>query len=878
MFSNSSPMNVGTANSLSSLLTKSGYIEAAHVCHLLFGTGVFGPHSGIKPTFELLGSDSSSPSGFGRDMDSVLLSLVMEFYKISMEPTLPATPCYPHLILYKLNLISYLADRGNITEALAYFDTVTGIVKAASKNLSYSPELFDYIAFMAQRLNLNGQDESSSSWISNKLGRPNLDKVLGKLDKSFSNFITGGDDPSASAQPVEQDGIFKRLAETPMPSRAQSIADLHGAVKQPLSSNKGRTPSGNPYAPSDSDIFHQDPHNYQPQTIPSRSQSSVGFGQDLNNFSPPQATSFREPRPYSPSYGISRRQSEATGPIDVFSRSISSTVSRSRGSSITHHDLYHTHPPQAADPYGTSTASRQNNNVYGIREGRQDYSSELISSSSLHTADVSHSPYAPPSGKATPSNPYAPSVYSNPGAPYNPYAPQAVSSSSLAPSERMASPSVHPMALSRSNSSIPYLPDNRAASITSIDGRQSVNSLPSMSDQVGGFDVNKPANSNHYNHYAPSPTLNESRPNAYAPAHSALHNNDQIKHNTGILESRENSSAPSPAQSYGAAHNPYDNLYGYSSGGPSQSEQVANPQEGTQQQQQLQDEPYDSEYSQSSVAPYEPPQYGYRNDETNDELVMQDYGSSEPSSQAFAPLGAPTFMSATYDPPADIANPPPVQQNILEEDEEIEDLGFSNNSMQKKEENKPKEQDGKEKKLKDKKSGWFSWIRKETSEEKEIKATQIKFGEEMSLVYDPVLKRYTNKNAPKEDLKPAPAPPPPPPMGGSQPPPSGASGMPPMGNSQFPPAGVSNMPHMNAISALPPSRSVSAQPLAPSSMYGSSTPISGPNSARNTPSIPTSGGLDDLLAAAPPPTAGRKAGRRNARSRYVDIMSQPPKQ
>ncbi|KAF5102861.1 hypothetical protein D0Z00_000119 [Geotrichum galactomycetum] len=193
MFSNSSPANNEAAKMYSSLLLRAGNVEASHLCDVLFNTGVFGSGAEDAPSFELFGSDPELGAGFGRDIDSILLSLVLEFYKISTEPVLPTIPYYPHLVLYKLQLTSYLADLGSVNEAQNLFDSVSSIVKTAGKNVSYSQPLYKFMDFVSQRLSLTYQDETSSSWLSSKLGRPKLDKMLGQLDKSFSKFVTGED-------------------------------------------------------------------------------------------------------------------------------------------------------------------------------------------------------------------------------------------------------------------------------------------------------------------------------------------------------------------------------------------------------------------------------------------------------------------------------------------------------------------------------------------------------------------------------------------------------------------------------------------------------------------------------------------------------------
>lgn len=189
-----------------------------------------------------------------------------------------------------------------------------------------------------------------------------------------------------------------------------------------------------------------------------------------------------------------------------------------------------------------------------------------------------------------------------------------------------------------------------------------------------------------------------------------------------------------------------------------------------------------------------------------------------------------------------------------ENEDEIEDLGISNKNSEQKTEGDSKDNSktdsaGKEDHKESK--GWFGWLRKGQEHDDKPKAVRAKLGEQSSFYYDKELKRWVNKNAPAEDNKPA-APPPPP-------------------------------KSMGAHTSIPrPGSSTPSLPSGPPS--ASSTPIPGPPSKASTPSLPpgpspvprppvkTGGGLDDLLASAP--TGGSKRPKKNARSRYVDVMAQ----
>lgn len=761
MFSNASPMNLEPAKALASLLMKSGFVEGSHLCHILLGTGVFGSNPD-QTSFELLGSDPSLPGGFGRDVDSILLSMTLEFYKNTIEPTAPSAAYSPHLILYKLNLVAYLIDRGNVVEAQTLFDSVTGIVKACGKNSVFSPEIFDYIDIVAQRLNLTPQTDSTGGWFSSKLGRPKLDKVLGHLDKSFSKFVTGDD---AAPTSESQDGIFKKLAETPIPSRAQSTVDL---VSNPYMS-PGRP---NPYGPPETHV-----NELSPGSLTSRTNSVAGLI--------PQATN-RDTRPYSP-YGPTGSSS-----YNIHQKTI-------RPFSPLKDDIDHNSIPGAQVSRPKSTAAEF--------DGLQMQTNSQRSNSTVN-------PYSPSASNSVMQNSEGVSSY-------NPYAPQQLSQST-SDKEKSAEHSDN-----QSYTSESFPSNSQGIASTQMTASNSYNPYaPPTSMQTSSSNPYSSApdsrpQSTPINPYSAAPDVNHSASNPYLPASNTSHilNPEEDSHNHLSTDGNQYS-VP--------GYNPYSTNY------ETAKSPKADPNEDTGFNYTNQSNP------ETSYESYNPPQYGYSNEDDS-----QNFSSYEPPSNVNVSMEN-TFHESNNS--EYLHNPP---QNSYEDDDE--DLGFANNSFKKKkpdesEEAKKNAEEAEKKEAEKGKKGWFSWIRKGNNDDSP-KPVQIKLGEEMALVYDPELKRYVNKNAPKEELKPsAPTPPPPPP--------SGPTHTPSNANSQAPPA--------------IPGRSSSAIPVASSPI--ASGPPSIPNSARNSPAIPTSGGLDDLLAAAP--TVGRKAGRRNARSRYVDVMSQ----
>lgn len=259
-------------------------------------------------------------------------------------------------------------------------------------------------------------------------------------------------------------------------------------------------------------------------------------------------------------------------------------------------------------------------------------------------------------------------------------------------------------------------------------------------------------------------------------------------------------------------------------------------------------------------------------------------GSYEPDS--YKSVYKPSHDSADYYAPAPVASSgTPIPAIPGDQEEEDDHLEISNSKKKEdKKEDVKKQQQGR---------GWFSWLKRGEEQPNHVKVYKAKLGEELSLVYDPKLKRYVNKNATPEELKEAAATPPPPPpkskvrsantsakpspKPGTKSPVSG-SGLP--SDMVFdPPSGQPSTTSSRVPSAAapPPVSSLEETAAAPSGGPPGGPPGSGAPPPSNGPETlkkaAATGGLDDLLAAAPPPS-GRKGARRNARNRYVDIMNQ----
>ncbi|CAE6505820.1 unnamed protein product [Rhizoctonia solani] len=223
----------------------------------------------------------------------------------------------------------------------------------------------------------------------------------------------------------------------------------------------------------------------------------------------------------------------------------------------------------------------------------------------------------------------------------------------------------------------------------------------------------------------------------------------------------------------------------------------------------------------------------------------------------------------------------------VEEEDELEDLGFGNSKKKpekpvsdgegdKEKEPEPKAEAKKEEpkaeapKPPEAKptSSWIGrwWTRKDSDSPAPVKAH---LGDQVSLVYDKELKRWINPNAPKPE--PAAAPPPPP------------SRTPSRAQTGSPGPGPSPLGRSNDVTSAPPSRPQSASSLAPPPN------ASGPRRVRSmlNESFGPGGDISSSEANSPtstppaslrgPPSRGSTpGGKRNVRSRYVDVFAQPP--
>lgn len=404
----------------------------------------------------------------------------------------------------------------------------------------------------------------------------------------------------------------------------------------------------------------------------------------------------------------------------------------------------------------------------------------------------------------------------------------------------------------------PFTPDHQVHS----QANSSVNNSPGygLGTNGGGgtnlYDVKRApsASSGTYNPYAPTAPVQASpiAPNPYQPIKST---------NSSLDLGPQPESGPIPPSS-----NPYGMIYGSSVNSTSTSATKTTA--------------YESAYSAGSSEGGEDDRRHSvvrssidEQEDEEEEEEMFDPEAGEESGTGFGMPGVEQYQSPNWSAPTFATNtalggaPAPAAYGtpvIPEEEEDEEDLGISNSKKDPEAEKKKKAEA--EKKAQEaeaaKAKGWFKgWFKggSPASDDGKPKAIKAKLGEERSLVYDKELKRWVDKNAPPEDLKPL-APPAPPksksaiPMGASVTSPQPQNSMPYGGGPTGPGAALS----------MPVTPVQQGTPNMP-------TPVNRPSTT--TPSgkaSGTSGGIDDLLASA---GTGRKVGRRSARGRYVDVFN-----
>lgn len=807
---------------------------------VLSGFPLFGAEDGMT----LLGADTRfSDAGLGMDLDTIMLSEIYEYIVLTNgQDAAGAPPFMRHLLVYKLQHAMILASAGYAAEAQKYADTVVACVKS---NAKYG-DLAEMAEFVAAKVAADG-GSSSGGWLSSKLGRSKFDKMW---VQSFNKFVAGEDDDAgvaAGTSAAEEEGIFKKLAKKSHSEassvdsspnyRAPGVAHGHQPIQRVASfhamgSMRADHPPNLNRTQSHAN-FGGDLGAYRKQSIPGSRSASPQFSAVVPP-RPASTTSSTIYNPYAPGPGGASAHTDAG--VGVASRP-SSRGALSRA---------HTYSPVADYGPGSANASA-NVSPEASRDGLQD-DEPAPAAPPVTAATVPPPARAPPKRTAQPpANPYAPPVA-------NPYAPGA-----------------------SSGASNPYAPapaSSRRASETLGHGEHT--SLPGSPEAKTKAQSKAPKQSS-VSVPAPVPDRQLSYENPYAPV--------------------------------ATPDNPY--AYGGVSGlNPDEPVEEAEPDGQSEQQYEQQpesepeagDEPQPELEETADYGGHEPEydpeaDYGLEEEEEFDPesrpgnkiFAAPPRRSSAPRSAvaaARAPGGAPPGPPGPPAPPmphfaaaaaAASRSTPTIPEE--EAEAEAEDLGLGNSKKDAAQEEKRKKEEA-EKRAEaeaNKKGGWFSWLRKPGAGEdpNKPKPVRAKLGEESSFYFDENLKRWVNKKAPLESQ--GPAAPPPPPKAKSKPAtpsPAAAPAPVPAPGTSSAPTGMS--PATSQRSTPVPGPGTTRGGAAPSPASAPAPPGKPPGGPPAPAKPPIAGGLDDLLAAAPAP--GRKPARRNARSRYVDIVSQQQEQ
>lgn len=307
ILSNRSTGDAQALLSLGKLLRNYDRIEAAHIC-FLFARSTVRLSGADDPQADLvlLGEDPATHgSDFGKDLESVLLTEVLEF-----GLTLGSSPVtsMPHLQVYKLYHAEVLAESAQKSEAQSYCDAVTSIVHGKTNRSPY------YNLFLMQRLDelskrlSQANIDNSSSW------KPSMDKVSASLLNRFTSFVAGDDNKDAqntASPPSDSDNFVRMKGDTPDISRQASNTDLYSAMNgtmpipavAPPTGAASRYAPGGAYSPRTSLDQPRSASAYQPRA--SQEAIRAPYDPHLRTASPPQrAASYNPaytPQSYTPS-------------------------------------------------------------------------------------------------------------------------------------------------------------------------------------------------------------------------------------------------------------------------------------------------------------------------------------------------------------------------------------------------------------------------------------------------------------------------------------------------------------------------------------------------------------------------------------------------
>lgn len=442
---------------------------------------------------------------------------------------------------------------------------------------------------------------------------------------------------------------------------------------------------------------------------------------------------------------------------------------------------------------------------------------------------------------------------------HNPYAPHQPATRRLSSSEKHNSPNVSRRSSGIQNDDIyaigiagtssrptsrsaarPYTPEQSHPMALSP-MNNSPTSVAGTGTGTGGgnmYEPRQPAAPALSNPYAPVASTPSSAPNPYQP--------------------KSQTSSVDITQAEAAVANPYGMIYGTSVNSTSTAYDSANSGDSSEREEEARMSAARSSFEDQEAENMYDPESGHDHNNSNNNFASPNTDQFHGSN-----WNAPTFNNYNSSP----AYGTPVIPEEEEEGGDDDDLGITNSKRDPEAERKKQEEEQRKAKEAEaaKNKGWFKgWFKGgAAADDGKPKAIRAKLGEERSLVFDKELKRWVDKNAPPEDLKPL-APPAPPKSKTTTPLNQSAMSLNANGPGNVMGAPGTPPPFNTGSTSVPVTPAQQGTPAIP-------TPANRPSTTTPLAKPSTTGGLDDLLATA---STGRKSGaRRNARNRYVDIMN-----
>ncbi|GMG29587.1 unnamed protein product [Ambrosiozyma monospora] len=508
---------------LGGLLLNAGYKDYAKLSYILSGLPLIPEKPQLLPT----------------DIYSLIMDQIYEFILLSSNNVPHAlSHGFPHILACKLIHAGYLTDMGIADDAKKYSDHIITVLK--SKQVFFEPVVGLAMDHLSERLSRTPTSANGQGWFGGKLGRPNLDKVWGTLDKSFNKFVAGEDIVDNRSKSAT-DGVFSKY-NSPSVSRVSSHMNLSQAAANTTSI---RGPYGNAMnATSASSLLKQKPSTTNLYSGMGVSQDNDSSALNIGHHGYPPSSRKVPHHPglskVSSSIGISG--SNPYGPAPTERRSSKGYLPLAKGGNP--------YAPPAIDHASVASAQASPQVQAGSQSPPTQYHHPKLSASSVYSPGGR-------SGNSTPGtkSPYLPHQSLNKSSPVNhpsnahnyPQTPEKRSSLSGASSSAAYLP--HPQTVSKPHPANPYSSVNSTpreerfshhSRESSIDSHPSYDrtysKAPSVMSPPLRSPLGHPAAAHHLSHPEPStkeatspsptiehsypvtkPPLNERASNSYAP-------------------------------------------------------------------------------------------------------------------------------------------------------------------------------------------------------------------------------------------------------------------------------------------------------------------------------------------------------------------------